>query len=304
MAVTGESGAGRTALLEELAVWVGESGGRVLRATGTAAESMIGLAVLADLIGPVLADPDVPGETAAALADLAPGGTASAAPQALERLRTEHVRVLVGRTIRPDRPTLVVVDDAHLVDPSSADVLGYLLRRLPRGVLAAVTWPRHASAARLPLAVRSVPGVVSVDVRPLSVVGVGAVLRACGSAADPEDVLRRTGGVARLVLEYAAAESASSGFADARQIVAARVADAGPLAGQVLAAAVVLDTPATPDLLREVCGRGEDEAVEGIEAGVRRGLLVEQGSRYTLPHDLVREHTPNEETGKRHLLVE
>jgi DNA-binding SARP family transcriptional activator len=283
-----DAGGGRSAVLARLRTEAAQAGGRVLAATGRAGESAVSLGVLAEVLGPLLLEPDVPADSAAVLSDLGPaGGVPAVAPAALERLRLQHVRRLVAGSVRPDGATLLLLDDAHLVDPTSADVLAYLLHRMPRGVLAVVSWPRHGGGQRLPRAVRAAATVEHLP--PLTLAGVAELLTARGSPADPALVLGRTAGLPRLVLEYAAADGDAARFDDAREIVAVRLAEAGPLAAQVLAAAVTLAAPAPPDLLQEVAGRSEEETVEALESCVRHGLLVEAGASYHLPHELVRQ---------------
>ena len=58
----------------------------------------------------------------------------------VERVRLfDLIRDAVSQALRGPSPGLLLVDDAHWLDPTSADLLGYLLRRPPPGVLVLAT---------------------------------------------------------------------------------------------------------------------------------------------------------------------
>ena len=295
--LVGEPGMGKTLLATDLAGRVRKAGGAVVVVTGHAAEQGLAFAAAADLVrGLLAARPDLRERLGAAggpLAALAPEPGAPS-PTIDNPGDLRHLYEAVGDALAAigagPAPGLLVLDDAHLLDGASSALLAFLVRRMPRGVLALATWPSGSGHAPLPVAIREGAGPGGLlTLGPLDVDAVASLLARAGmDAAGAADVLRRTGGVPLLVLEHAAADD--DGAADVREMVAARLGAAPATTQQLVGAAAVIGTAADPDLLRAACGRDEEETVEAIEDAVARGLLVERADRsgYDLPHDLVR----------------
>jgi DNA-binding SARP family transcriptional activator len=287
--VTGEPGIGRTALLSTVAERAATDGARVLSVRGRESERHLGLAALADLLEPVVSlAPE--GGVRDALSGLVPvAGTPTAQGPGAERRRVAAIVSLLDAT-RASAPTVIVIDDAHLLDPSSGQEIGYVLRRLPAGVFALVAWPSDRAGAGLPRAVREVEGARVVR---LTGLGVEAVAQLAGGQGDGQ-LWERTRGVPLLVMECLASADRDAAD-DLRALVATRVDRLSPEALQVLAAAAVLGGPAQPDDLRVVSGRDERGTVEAIEEALSLSLMIEVGSAYDLPHatarDLVNERT-------------
>jgi DNA-binding SARP family transcriptional activator/tetratricopeptide (TPR) repeat protein len=293
--ITGEAGIGRSALLGSIAERVAREGARVLAVRGRESERHLGLAALADLLEPVVAlAPDH--QVRDALAGLV-AGTGPTPDPGSERRRVAAIVSLLDAA-RAGAPTLVLVDDAHLLDASSAQEIAYLLRRLPAGVSALVAWPSDHGGNGLARAVRELDGA---RVLRLTGLGVEAVRQLAGERDAPE-LWARTRGVPRLVLEcLASADSAAAD--DLRAMVAARLDRLSPETSQVLAAAAVLACPARPDLLRAVSGRDERGTVEAIEEALSLSLLIEVGADYDLPHATVRDLVAERTTRARQALL-
>jgi DNA-binding CsgD family transcriptional regulator len=125
LAVSGEAGVGKTALLEYLAEQAADC--RVLRATGVQSEMEMAFAALHQLCSPILGNLDrLPAPQADALRT-AFGISAGAAPD----------KFLVGLAVlnllsdvAEQRPLVCVVDDEQWIDRASAQVLGFVARRL------------------------------------------------------------------------------------------------------------------------------------------------------------------------------
>ncbi|HEX5919910.1 MAG TPA: ATP-binding protein, partial [Nocardioides sp.] len=123
--VTGEPGIGKTALLD--ATTSHPTGMRLLRVDGFEAESMIPFAAVQRLAMPLRGHlDDLPASHRHALR-VAAGVEHGEPPD----------RFLVGLGVLgllgaagEDEPVLCVIDDAHLLDPESLDVLGLVARRL------------------------------------------------------------------------------------------------------------------------------------------------------------------------------
>ena len=136
LALTGEPGIGKTALLDYAA---GEAAGmRLLRARGIESEAQIPFGSLLELIRPALAMlGKIPGPQAAAMESalaLRPG-------PGHERFAVGAATLSLLAAYAEDAPVAVVIDDAHWLDGSSAQALLFAFRRLvadPIAVLIAV----------------------------------------------------------------------------------------------------------------------------------------------------------------------
>ena len=169
--LAGPNGMGKTALLDALAT--SRPGELVLRAAAVEAERWIGGSVLTDLLAQVPAavraglDPDC----ARVLEGAGPDdlGARGRAWHDLLAACAEHGQVLL------------LLDDAQLVDPTSADVLAFAVRRLATaGVRVAMTWRWEGAPRRLPV----VPdGAVVLDVPALTPDELAEVLQAHGLSA-------------------------------------------------------------------------------------------------------------------------
>jgi DNA-binding CsgD family transcriptional regulator len=138
LVLRGEAGVGKTALLEYLAARA--SGCRVVRAAGVESEMELAFAGVHQLCAPALSHlADLPGPQRDALAT-AFGLTAGAAAD----------RFLVGLAVlsllsaeSEERPLVCVVDDAQWLDRASAQVLGFVARRLLAESVAMIFAVRH-----------------------------------------------------------------------------------------------------------------------------------------------------------------
>ncbi|QYN18506.1 LuxR family transcriptional regulator [Amycolatopsis sp. DSM 110486] len=125
--VVGEAGVGKSAVLDEFAAGEAGRGTRVLRAAGVQFEAEVGYSALNQLLFPL-------GEEMAALTDThrtalrcALGFEVGPAP---DRLVVSNAALLWLRAVAAETPLLIVIDDLHWVDRASAEVLGFVARRL------------------------------------------------------------------------------------------------------------------------------------------------------------------------------
>src|SRR5581483_10536358 len=125
VAFVGEAGIGKTALLEHAAERA--EGLRVLQARGVETEARVPFASLFELLRPALSTLDrIPEPQAAALES-----ALALRPRAAgERFAIGAATLSVLAAYAEDGPVLVLVDDAHLLDASSAEALRFALRRL------------------------------------------------------------------------------------------------------------------------------------------------------------------------------
>lgn len=136
LALVGESGIGKTALLEHAAGCAG--GMRLLRARGVESEAQIPFASLLELLRPALVMLDrIPQPRAVALE----GALALRPATAQERFAVGAATLSLLAAYAEDGPVAVLVDDAQWLDDSSAQAMLFAFRRLmadPVAVLIAV----------------------------------------------------------------------------------------------------------------------------------------------------------------------
>ncbi len=146
LALVGEPGIGKTALVEHAARAAEGMHMRVLRARGVESEAVIPFAGLADLLRPLLgAIERVPAPQAAALSGalaLGPAGTR-------DRFATGAATLSLLSACAEDAPIAVLVDDAHWLDRPSAEALLFAARRLLADPVAIVLAVREGEPSLL-----------------------------------------------------------------------------------------------------------------------------------------------------------
>ncbi|MQY20646.1 helix-turn-helix transcriptional regulator [Nocardia macrotermitis] len=136
----GETGVGKSALLEFAVEQALRAGYAVIRATGVEAESELPYAGLHQLLHPLLPHIDGLGEPTRAMFEAVFGRHATQPPSVMA-LGIAVLNLLAAAT--SDQPLLLVVDDGQWLDGPSAEVCGFVGRRL------------SGSAVRLVIAVRA-----------------------------------------------------------------------------------------------------------------------------------------------------
>ncbi len=138
LTLVGEPGIGKSALLDHAA---GSADGmRVLRARGVAAEAQIPFAALYELVRPVLGLLGaIPAPQAAALES----ALALRPAQAEDRFAVGAATLSLLAACADEQPVLVLIDDAHWLDGSSADALLFAVRRLLAEPIAVVLATRE-----------------------------------------------------------------------------------------------------------------------------------------------------------------
>src|SRR5579862_2191178 len=125
--LTGEPGAGKTAVLDTTAEQAAAAGIEVLCASGAEFETDVPFAGLHQLLAPLAEEfGGLSGPHRAALA-VALGFSSGPAP---DHLLVCNATLTLVRNVSEARPLLLVVDDLHWLDQASAAVLGFLARRL------------------------------------------------------------------------------------------------------------------------------------------------------------------------------
>src|SRR4051794_1330509 len=196
------------------------------------------------------------------------------------------------------RPLLLVVDDAQWLDPATANLFAYLVRRLADiGALLVCAWSADVGAP--PALVRAVDDVVAegsgarMALRPLAAEDLATLVGERGG--DVQQLAAATGGVPALVVAYLDAagrgEDPMTGATGVlRQTVMRQVEAVSETARQLLAAVAVLGGHGDLDLLRETSGRGDDEVAAAVEEALAAGVLAELPGRdgYDVPYETMR----------------
>jgi DNA-binding CsgD family transcriptional regulator/tetratricopeptide (TPR) repeat protein len=188
-----------------------------------------------------------------------------------------------------DTPTLLVLEDVHWADEATLDLLRYLGRRLADLPLLVVATSREEEVpAGHPLAtllgdLATAPGVLRLQLVPLSVGGVRRLVADAGSPLDVGQLHRTTDGNPFFVTELIAL-GALDLPATVRDAVLARSSRLSTAGRGVLDAAAVLGQQADLDLLVEVSA----EPGAAVDECVRAGILVGDAGGWRFRHELAR----------------
>ncbi|UGT44809.1 AAA family ATPase [Nocardia yamanashiensis] len=295
--INGEGGIGKTALAEELLDLVGRRG---IRSGSGAAGGPGGMpfGVWSEALAEVLAGAEPLPADATWVADLArlvpavaPRGSAGAPEHDRIRLFEAVVQLLVRLSARG--PLVLVLEDLHLADASSLDLLGYVGRRIGRlPVLLVLTRRRLPPGRRADavLAALRAKGVLAaeMDLGPLNVGEVRELARCTAdlTAAQLERIVSVAGGSP--LLTVTAARQFALGHADpVEDLRVATRAELGRLSGQarlfVELAAVAGHDLGRADIVRLPLLTDPDRAAtEALGAGLLRIREGAIGFRHAL----------------------
>src|SRR5215469_14485064 len=193
------------------------------------------------------------------------------------------------RSVLSEFPILLVLEDVHWADEATLDILRFLGRRLAGAELMILATFRSEELSRdHPLTVvlgdmATLPGVIRMQLPPLSVSGVRQLLAAAGSGLDADAIFQRTAGNPFYVTEVLAA-GADRVPATVRDAVLARVSRLSPAAQQVAGVVSVLGRRAEVDFVAAVSGR----PLAAVDECLDRGVLVIDGTAVGFRHDLAR----------------
>lgn len=331
VAIEGEAGVGKTRVVEEFLGRVEAAGGRTLitrcyedeksLAYAPIVEALRTAVVRDELILKRLPEQDI-AEVARLLPDLieAPRLSQSNSPAAQSQFISGISRALV-EACAGSKPGVLFIDDLQWADTSSLDVLAWLLRRTARGPLLVVGTYRNEDALATQKLRKRAPASSIIRIPRLSQAEVMEMVEAAdlrlgsGRSDIGARLYQETEGVPLFIVEYLASLQSKGLDADEwewpegiRDLLRERVADAGEVARQILAAAAVVGRSFDFDVVREVSGRSNEESVPAIEELIARGLIVEimdssASPTYDFSHQKIRAFI-YEETGlaRRRLL--
>jgi DNA-binding CsgD family transcriptional regulator len=303
--ISGAAGIGKSALVRAAAGRGRTAGATVLSAFGGDLEVSAPWSVARQLYWPVLSGTD---DGRRWLSDprfvgLPFGG---GAPPAGDRLFGGlHALYWLTVQLAEDAPLLLLVDDAHLTDPPSGQLLVFLARRLADLPVTLVVAGRPAATpgdGLLPQ-VAAATGVSLLEPAPLREAGVATLLREEGADPSLAAACREaTGGTPLLVHEVARAlatagraaeddpaervrQAASRGVA---HTIVTRIAGAGDEANAFVGALAVLDRSPGVELPGRLAGLGRRDAADVADELCASGLLV-PGPPLRFFHPLVRD---------------
>ncbi len=296
--LVGEAGIGKTRLAGAIAEAAGARGGVVLAARSYRSESAIPFGAIGKLLRAGLARPDagerlarLPSDALAQAARLVPhirsmisistSEELLAQPAARLRLVDGLVTTIVGLAAGA-QPGLVWLDDLAWADASSLEVIAYLAHRLEgRSLLLLATWRREDVAGPLEALVDGAERqgrATVVALERLDREAIAALIRAVPErTVDAGALAAESEGLPLYVVELLTSVDEPTGSIPrgVRAVLAGRIADIDGAAAQVLAAAAVVGRSFDFELVRQTSGRVAEEAVDGLELLVRRGILRE-----------------------------
>jgi DNA-binding CsgD family transcriptional regulator len=288
LVVRGEPGMGKTALLDYLAEHA--SGCRVARAAGVESEMELAYAGLHQLCAPMLDRLErLPAPQRAALRTAFGLGSGSAPDRFLVGLAT--LSLLAG--VAEEQPVLCLVDDQQWLDHASAQVLGFVARRLAAESIGLVFAARVPGEELTGLPELSVEGLGEADARAL----LDAVVTGPLDAPVRDRIVAEAGGNPLALLELprgVGPAELAGGFAlpDAMPLSGRieesfrRRLDALPVDTRELLLVAAAEPVGDPVLVWRAAGRlgiRAQAATPGAEAG-----LLEVGTRVRFRHPLVR----------------
>ena len=319
--VEGEAGIGKTRLAESVAEMVHAGGGVVIAARGYPGEAGIAYGSVAELLRSGLAAPDAVArldaldeiarseigrliDLPASLRTGAGVGTGIDGPSAQVRLLDSIASALTALVAGP-LPSLIWIDDFHLVDDLTREALVYLARRLAgRPVLVLLAWRREdltpggeataGDLVRLPAATSIVLGRLDRD-------GVATLVRAMRPTSAADDALidayaaDSEGLPLYVVAALASGEPPGTMPRGVEALLRERIGSVGETAAQVLSTAAVIGRSFDLTTVRHASGRSEEETVDAIEELMRRGIVREvpgtvgRSVRYDFIHGRMRD---------------
>lgn len=310
--MSGESGIGKTRLLDELIDIANASGCLTLQARGSEFDhepfgSFIdALDPYLDTLDQAIVDRlalDAIGALASVFPSLREIDTAIEYPaSATERFRVHRAVQELLERLAAQKPVVLVLDDLHWADGASVELIAHLLRHPPRGevMVACAARPGTWGAASLDVigGVQSSSFVHTLQLGPLDVDSVGELVRD-EEKIDAKSLHDLSGGN-----PFYALQLARSGVVDASNdsfesleippavasAISFELASLPPSARDLAAAASVVGDPFDIDLVAATADRDERDVLEGIDVLLARDLVRETDvpRRFQFRHPIVR----------------
>jgi DNA-binding CsgD family transcriptional regulator len=279
VALQGPPGIGRTALLDTVADQATARGELVLRLRPARGERVLAYAGVADLLRQVPAD---------AVAALAPAPRHSLAALRQGRPSRTGVPALARRLVLPELlahcartgPVLIVLDDAQWLDPESAELISFAMRRRPGARVRMLAAERRPGPSR---AIRLCPApAIELAVPPLSPDDLTALLESHGLPCRTASQLHRTtAGNPFLALALGGAVARGPSWRPAplpepvREMARERLGLLSAEVTETLLTAALATEPTLGLMLRA----GRDDAARELRAAAAAGVIEVAGER-------------------------
>lgn len=301
--VVGETGIGKTRLVDVLASDVRATGASVVAARCYESEESLFLQPVVEVLRELVATlpPDLvawaAGPSAGTLANLVPELARMLVPVTHERATPEMERRRIFEAVASflaaisrRRPLLVILDDLQNAGASTLELVHFVLRwdRSARLLVAGTVQSGRSAAVDSQLGERA----TTVHVGLLSEQAVGVLAREAGHPEIAPELMRLTKGHTLFVLEaLKAVTEGDPGVVipdSLRSAVLTRVERCGPDVDGFLRGAVVAGSVFDVEHIGELLGLSGEEAVRRAEAALRVGLLAEAGAGYEFANDVIR----------------
>lgn len=313
--VRGPSGIGKSAFCRELAGRAQTDGWRLVSvAAGSAGGpyAPLGAIVEQSLVRGREVLEALPPRSRAILAELTP--LAGPSPP-LEGAVTRHqVVATVQRALEvtsTGSPTMVCVEDAHLLDEATADALHLLVAGGAGPLLVVLVYRSEWIRTRLPHGIVELTGgdrALTVELGPLPADAVADLVKLAAPVAPPDEdvarIVKLAEGSPFFALELARAATANVTGAlpgTVRQAVLRRLAGLGSVETNALAALAIAGDELDLASILALTGMSEDDAFALLDAALDAGILVVSGARYRFRHELVRQALADELPSHQHL---
>jgi DNA-binding SARP family transcriptional activator/tetratricopeptide (TPR) repeat protein len=311
--VRGPSGIGKSAFCREVAGRARADGWRVISvAAGSAGEPYGPLGAIIEqlLVEERGALEALPARSRSIVAEL----TTLSAP-ALEGALTRHqVVATLQRALEvtaTGAPTMVWVEDAHLLDEATADALHLLVAGGAGPLLVALACRSEWIRTSLPHGIVELArgdSAVTVELAPLPGDTVAELVKHAGPTQLTDETIARivelAAGSPFFALELARATTALSAGAlpgTVRQAVLRRLGALGSEEIDALAALAIAGDELDLASVLGLTGLPEDDAFALLDASLDAGILVVSGARYRFRHELVRQALTDELPSHRRL---
>lgn len=300
--VTGESGIGKTRLVDELVAEVRSTGAAAVVSRCYESEQSLFLQPVVEALRTLVGTlpPDLVAEAVgprwATLSALLPElesvvGRVDRDPTTPEMARRRTFEAIADflSAISRRRPLLIVLDDLHNAGASTLELVHFTLRwdRSARLLVAATSLGEQTDQVPANLFDRA----VVLELGPLTERAVAQLAANAGRAGLADDLVRLTGGHTLFVLEALRAADEGGGVIipeSLRAAVTARVGRCGAEVEDLLRGAVVAGPVVNLEHVAELLGIDAEDAAHRAETACQSGLIVEAGAGYEFANDVIR----------------
>jgi DNA-binding CsgD family transcriptional regulator len=308
LVIEGDPGIGKTTLWLEAVDRAREHGFVVLASRAVEAESVLAYAALADLLRHVDESiwADLPAPQQQSLDAALLRHRDQAAPSDARAVAAAFVSVLDRLATQAQGPVLVAIDDVQWIDVSSANVVGFAARRLPRGVGFICTTRSAEVAARVQLA--HPDAVRRIRLQPLTVGELHQVLTLRLGTPVARPALQRihqiSGGNPFFGLELARELDTDTGPGSLRlpgslnELVSSRIRRVSAGAQEVLLAIASLPDP-TIRVLAEATDSSAERVLEVLGEAETQAVVAVDGNRVSFTHPVLAHGVYSEASPRR-----